>query len=84
MVPTIPLPKIIHMTFILNFRNRKRPILNKANSTIRKSSNFIFFILELNIAKIRIDRPADAIMDTTAGRNPDNTPWIAVKFLNLI
>ena len=73
MVPTIPLPKIIQIAFTLYLRKRKRPIQNSTNSTMRKSSNFMFFMLSLNNAKIKIDRPAAAIIDTTAGRNPVRT-----------
>jgi hypothetical protein len=38
---------------------------------------------DLNTANIKIDNPAEAIKDTTAGLKPFNIPWMEDKFLYL-
>ncbi len=54
--------------FALNFLSAINPIINSENSIIRKLDKTISCFSAWNKAKVNIDKPAELIRATTAGR----------------
>lgn len=70
-VPIRPDPKITGIGLNLNLRRATKLPTNKANSTIRKLDKIISCFSAWNNANVKIDKPADEISETTAGRKLD-------------
>ena len=74
----MPEPKIIVIAPSLNLRNKNKPTMNRIASIGLKSASVIFISLANN-ARVRIDKPAQLIKATTAGRREDNTVFTPEK-----
>ena len=82
-VPTTPEPNIIEIAFALNFLRINNAPINNPASTYLKLEKTIWFLSALNKPSKRIDKPADAISETTAGRRAARTVCTPPKLLYL-
>lgn len=67
------------MALNLYFLNRKKDPINKINSIGLKLFNCMPCKFVLNKPNTSIDKPAEAIIATTAGRRADNTSCTPLK-----
>ena len=73
MVPTTPEPKIILMALTLNFLIRNKQIIKIPISMYFRLSKEKSKTPLRKIAKVKMDKPAPEIKDTTAGLKQPNT-----------